>query len=208
MFVQGAVTIPAGEPGKLSVVQLGPPSGSLGSSVPVVVRNNTKDELERVEVNATARDGAGTIIGSGSSQNFEPETLGAGQWGFGYIYFDTAIAADAAIEATASGSEPSSISNPFDKFPMKVNELQVQQDQYSGPTYLGTVTNPSTTENAEDPISVQVGCFDAESKIQAVHNGFADGTAPPGGTASFSVSSYSTSPTCPNIVVVSSARSL
>jgi hypothetical protein len=58
-----------------------------------------------VEVNGTARAADGSLAGSGSSQEFEPSVLKPGEWGFGYIYFDSTLGADASIEATATGDK-------------------------------------------------------------------------------------------------------
>lgn len=203
LFVQGAVSVPPGDPGKLTVVFTGVPEGDMGSTVPVIIRNNTAVAVGSIEVNGTARLADGALAGSGSSQGFEPTVLEPGEWGFGYIYFDSQLPADASIEATARGDEHTE-GAPFSKVRLKVNELNLQPGDY-GTSYIGIVSNSDSKETATDPVNVFVGCFDAESKLTKVFTGYADGEVVPGGTASFSVSVYD-SPPCASVAVGASGH--
>jgi hypothetical protein len=203
LFIQGSVAVPPGDPGKLSVVFTGVPSGDSGSTVPVIVRNNTDKAVENIEVNGTARAADGSLAGSGSSQEFEPAILQPGEWGFGYVYFDSTVPADATIETTARGDNPSS-GDPFQTIQLKVNELNLNPGEYGSASYIGIVANTDSDETATDPVGVTIGCFDAESKLLDVFTGYTDGEVVAGGTASFSVEVYD-APACASVAVGSSA---
>jgi len=203
LFLQGTVSVREGEPGKLAVVFVGTPSGDFGSTVPVMVRNNTAMSVGNIEVNGTARAADGSLAGSGSSQEFEPAVLEPGEWGFGYIYFDSTLAADATIEATARGDNATD-GGPFSSIQLKVNELNLNPDEF-GASYVGLVANESD-ETATDPVGVAIGCFDAESKLLDVFSGYVDGEVVAGGTASFSVE-VSEVPACAAVAVGASGYS-
>ena len=202
LFTQGTVTVPAGEAGKLSVVAISAPTeDSTGSSatVPVLVRNNTDTPLDSIEVNGTARGPDGALAGSGTSQNFEPNVLEPGQWGFAYIYFDTALPAGAKVEATASGNEPDT--DLFDRVQLTINEVNLVPGDFSS-NFVGILANTDGKKAVSSP-GVAIGCFDPASNLIDVFTGYADGEAVPGGTASFSVSAYE-APTCAAIVAAAS----
>ncbi|MEZ4540242.1 MAG: hypothetical protein R3C43_09735 [Chloroflexota bacterium] len=64
--------IPQGEPG-LSVVLAGSPSRF--GAVPVVVRNNTDEPVYDIEISATARDSAGSVLGTGPGRDIAPSLV-------------------------------------------------------------------------------------------------------------------------------------
>jgi hypothetical protein len=205
LLLQGSVTVPPGEPDALSVVFTGVPRGDMGSTVPVIVRNNTDDAVGDLEVNGTARGADGALAGSGSSQGFEPSIIQPGEWAFGYVYFDSTVPADATIEATARGDNPSE-SNPFGKIQLNVNEVNFQPGEFGSASYIGIVANTDSDETATDPVNVFVGCFDAESNLLDVFSGYTDGEVVQGGTASFSVDVYE-APSCASVAVGASGYS-
>jgi hypothetical protein len=202
LFTQGAVNVPAGDAGKLSVVGISVPAvDSIGATtVPVLVRNNTNTALDGIEVSGTARGPDGSLVGSGSSQNFEPNVLKPGQWGFGYIYFDTSIPPGSKVEATASGDEPGS--DLFDRIQLTINELNLVPGEFESSSYVGILSNTNGKKAVSGP-SVTIGCFDAASNLLDVFTGYADGEAVPGGTASFSVDLYE-APACAAVVAAAS----
>jgi len=199
LLIQGSVSIPDGDPGKLSVVSVGRPWGEYGSSVGVVVRNNTSTALTNIEVNGTARNADGALAGSGSSQGFEPAVLKPGEWGFGYIYFDTTLPADARVEATARGDEYSD-DDLFSRVMVVPVEVNTVPGDFGSRSYVGIVSNPGDSDTATDPVGVEIACFDADSNLLQTFSGHADGEVVPGGTASFSVEAYD-APECAAIVV-------
>jgi len=204
LFIQGSVEVPAGEAGELGVVFIGTPEGDMGSTVPVIVRNNTDKAIDSLEVNGTARAADGSLAGSGSSQGFEPAALQPGEWGFGYVYFETTLPADAAIEATARADNVDE-NDSYGKIQVKVNELNYQPGEYGSASYIGILNNDSD-DTATDPVSVYIGCFDGESNLLDVFSGYTDGEVVAGGTASFSVEVYE-APECAAVVVGASGWS-
>jgi hypothetical protein len=194
LLVQGTVTVPDGEPGKLSVVFTGAPSGDMGSTVPVIVRNNTDKPVGQIEINGTARAADGSLAGSGSSQGFQPGVLKPGEWGFGYVYFSSVIPADSTLEITARGDNVSSASDPFSELQLTVNEMNLNPGEYGSATYVGIVSNPDKTDSVSSA-EIYIGCFDAASALLEVFSGYTDGEAVPGGTASFAVDTYE-APAC------------
>jgi hypothetical protein len=199
--VVGNVVIPDGEVGKLSVVLLGLVDD--GGSVPVVVRNRTDDTLYSIEASATARDAAGALAGSGSSQGFSPSTVEPGEWAFGYVYFSGDVPADATFDVTATGESDDGFIGSLDVTPVETNVVPVE---YGGNEIVGIVENPND-ETVSGPVSVDIICFDAAgTAITGTHQSFTDAEeVAAGGTASFSVS-ISEDP-CPNYAVGASGYS-
>jgi len=198
LFLQGAVTVPAGEAGKLAVVSTGAPIGDSGSSVSVLVRNNTDKALTSIAMTGTARAADGSLAGSGSSRSFKPVVLNPGEWGFGYVYFSSTVPPDATVEITVSGDN---VSSSFfgDAVQLTVNELNLVPGEYGSSSYVGIVTNPDPKKTVGSA-SVDIGCFDAASNLVDVFTGYIDGEAVAGGTASFSIGVYE-APECAAVAV-------
>ncbi len=175
--------VPAGEPGVLSVALTGPTDGS---TVPMIVRNNTATAIQGVEVSGIARDSSGGLIATGASQGFIPNLVEPGQWSIGYVYFDyDALTGDETFEFTATGAEP------FDEFigtvTLIVTEAVVQPDG-GGSRIVGIVQNNTAADATL--AQVYVACFEGPFLL-GVHSGFADGDpAAAGGTSGFTVSTY------------------
>jgi len=196
LSVTGAVTVPDGPPGELSVVVVGRSDGTGSGTVPVVIRNRTSTTLYSPEANGTARAPDGTLAGSGSSQGFAPSTLQPGEWAVGYLYFDSTVPADATFDVTATASDDAEFIGSVDVRPVEIN---VASSEF-GSQIIGIVENP-TDEPVEGPIDVLVACFDDTGTTPvSIHSGFTDGDQiPPGGTASFSVDLFDDA--CANFVV-------
>jgi len=159
LFVSGTVKIPAGEPGTLSIVQMGTPRGTSGATVPVVVRNNTKDSLERVTVEGTIKAPDGSLVASGDSQStMEPVVANPGEYAIGYVYFSASPPAGATYDLTVRGDKLSSHSF-LSSIPIKVNKANVSTDSIGFVSVVGTVVNETSNE-VKGPISVTVVCFE------------------------------------------------
>ena len=77
-------TVAIGEPGEVSVVATA--AGlDRGGSLNVGMRNNTTGNVGRIELAGTARDAAGTLVGSGSDQGIDPAIVAPGEIAFGYV---------------------------------------------------------------------------------------------------------------------------
>ena len=64
------VVVADGEAGVVSIVAAAATLDASGS-VPIIVRNRTNAPVGQIDVSGTARDGAGALIASGSSQGLE-----------------------------------------------------------------------------------------------------------------------------------------
>lgn len=181
--IKGDFEIPVGEEGALSVVLIGEPDPASGS-VPVVIRNMTASPLTNLEVSGTARDGAGKLMGSGSSQGFAPELVNPGEWAFGYVFIDGVKAAkDTDFDFTATGSEPDDFMSAVD---VEIVEVALTKGNF-GDNLTGILKNP-TDEKVSGPVDVSVACFDKSGAFIGTQSGFADSDSlAPGGTSSFSV---------------------
>ena len=183
LSIEGNFEIPEGEDGALSVVITGEADAASGT-VPVVVRNMTASPLAGIEVSGTARDGAGELMGSGSSQGFAPELVNPGEWAFGYVFIDGVKAAkDTEFDFTATGNEPDEFLGSVD---VEIVEVALTKGSF-GDNLTGILKNP-TDEEVSGPIDVAAVCFDKSGALNSTQSGFADSDSlAPGGTSSFSV---------------------
>lgn len=181
--VKGDLQVPDGDQGELSIVVVGTPKSG-DDSVPVIVRNRTAEPLANIDVTGTARDAAGSLIGSGSSQGFAPDLVLPGEWTVGYVYFDSGkLKPDTEYDLTATGSEPDEFMNAVD---VEVVEVSQTKGQF-GEQLVGIVENPTDAE-VGGPIDVMVACFGKAGELLYTTSGFVEGDSlPPGGTSSFSV---------------------
>ena len=96
------ITLTPGTPHAVALVFTGAPitpDQSSDTTVPVVVWNGTKKTVNNIDVSGVAKDGSGTVIGSGDSQGFEPQNVAPGQAAFGYVYFSTVIPAGSDLKS-------------------------------------------------------------------------------------------------------------
>ena len=185
-------TFSDGEPGKVSVVQIGPLEKNSGTLL-FAFRNNTSEGISHVDWTGTATSG-GKIVGTGSSQGGIPAQVLPGEVGLAYIYFDNAesIPKNAKYEFTVETTAVNTDS--FNTAPIKVTQANL-----AGESIVGGATNATDAE-AQGPYSVQVYCFKGD-KIQAQHQTFAeqDGNVAPGGKVTFSLDLFGDK--CPTFTV-------
>ena len=183
---------PDGEPGTVSVVQIGPLEKDSGTLL-FAFRNNTSEEISDVDWIGTATSG-GKIVGTGNSQGGIPAQVPSGEVGLAYIYFDNAksIPKDAKYEFTVKTA-------PVDTSSYNTAPIKVTQANLAGESIVGGATN-ETGVVAEGPYSVWVYCFKGD-KIQAQHLTFATetGRVAPGDKVTFSVDLYGDK--CPTFIV-------
>lgn len=144
----------AGEPGEVSVVQIGAfDDTSFGGTLPFAFRNNTSAAIAHVDWTATARVDS-SIVATGSSQGTAPSIVQPGEVGLAYIFFEeaSAIAGDTEFEfqASTSPAEPT----PYNTAPMTVTEASLINE-----SIVGGADN-KTGESTTGPYSVSVYCFD------------------------------------------------
>ena len=179
---------PAGVAGRVSIVYQAPIQlQSNGTSVPIVFRNNTNSAIAHVDVSAAAKNPAGKIIASGSSQGTDPSAVQPGQWAFAYIYFEpgTALASNDTLSFTFQSTPASA-----DSF--NTAAIQVTQANLSGSSIAGGVQN-TTGHPVQGPISVNAYCLNSSDDPTTVITGFtssSSGDLAPGATDSFQLNVY------------------
>ncbi len=177
-------SLPNGDPGEVSVVQIGPLDVQRGTLV-FAFRNNTSETISHVDWTATARSG-GSIVGTGSSQGTIPSWVAPGEVGLAYIYFETAAQIPDGTEYEfAVGSSPADTTS-YNTAPLKVTESNLV-----GTSIVGGATN-NTGADATGPFSVSIYCFDGDN-LTGETGGFAEqDDAAADAAVSFSVDLYDT----------------
>ena len=150
-----------GEPGKVSVVQIGPlvEDGIGSATLPFAFRNNTSEGISHVDWTGTARSG-GSIVATGSSQGTIPAQVQPGEVGLAFIYFDGSSElppTDAEYEFTVNTSAADQAF--YNTAPLKVTEASA-----SGDAIVGAAVN-GTGESVGGPFSVSVYCFDGDKLL-------------------------------------------
>jgi hypothetical protein len=200
VYLSAPLSFGAGEPGKLSVVAVGPPRSSIGSSsVGIVVRNNTNAPLYSVEANVTARDAAGGLLGSGTTQGFEPAVVRPGEWSYGFAFFGgVELPENADLQVVPQGDTRSFV----DYVQLPIVEASSAASQYGGTTMTVVLSNP--TDQVIDHASGLLACFTPEGVPLDVNHAFVSAAVPAKGTTSSSEQISGDDP-CPVWVLAYSA---
>ena len=157
----GVVSLPAGDPGVVAVVTAA--AALDGSrSLPVIVRNNTASTVGQIEVTGTARDAAGTLVGSGSSQGFDPVLVEPGEIAWGYVYFGDIEGEGITFELSTSGEEPGFF------LPVEITELNATDDNLVG----GIINNLES--EVSGPIGISGVCFATDGTLADTFSTFAE----------------------------------
>lgn len=185
----------AGAAGKVSVIEVGPlDKNSGGSTLPIVIRNNTSKGIAHVDVTGVAKSG-GKIAATGMSQGTEPAQIEPGGAALGFIYFDsTAPPAGSSYSFSFESQEA-------DKSSYNTASLKVTEANKTGGSITGSAVNNAGAK-VTGPYAVGIYCFSAAGKLLTVNNGgFADqdNDQPPGATVTFTVDLYGTS--CPRYLL-------
>lgn len=188
--------------GQLDVVYIGAPisNSSLGTIVPVVVWNGTGQTAAHIDVSGIAKDAAGTVLGSGDSQDINPTNVAAQGVAFGMVYFRQSIPIGSSLNLTATGDEgPSSY-----LLDAQVAQANFSPSQFGHGTITGEVINPQAV-TMRGPIEADAYCFSNAGLLTGVFPGFisGDGGLAPGATAGYSISIY-LDVDCPTFLVGSS----
>jgi len=192
-------TVPEGVKGQLDVVANGPLDENSGS-VPVAVRNNTGRAVTAVEVQGSARDSSGALVGSGSSQGLEPAAIAPGEIGIGYVFF-SGKAPNASQFTFTTTSKPSKGPGRDYFAGVSVAEHNKTEENNGFLTghIVGTVVNPLQV-TVTGPISVLAMCFDANGQPTKTVSGFAEGDELAIGASTTFSADYYESP-CPAYLV-------
>lgn len=173
-----ALSFPAGDPGELTVISTGAQDDD--DAVTIIVRNNTSDPIGQIEATGTARDAAGALVGSGSSQGFKPVVVAPGEIAYGYVYFDGGFPEGSTFEFDVAGEEVDTYFRP----------ITITEINNTGDAIIGGVSN-DTGVDVTGPISVDVLCFAADGTTIGHKGGYAEQSdLADGATGSFSISLY------------------
>ncbi|MHA7154250.1 hypothetical protein [Arthrobacter sp. TMN-50] len=154
-----------GSDGNVDVVTSGPINSSPGGTkVPIAIRNNSGDTITGIDVTGAAKDAAGTIIGSGQSQGVNPANVPPGGIALGFVYYQSEIPADAAIDFTVA-------STPLEGEPY-FRDLQMDQANLVGESITGQATNTSD-DTINGPYGVSVYCFSEAGELLSTQGGYA-----------------------------------
>lgn len=174
-----ALSFPAGDPGELTVISTGA-QDELNDAVTIIVRNNTSDPIGRIEATGTARDAAGALVGSGSSQGFNPVVVAPGEIAYGYVYFDGGFPEGSTFDIDVAGEEVGTYFRP----------ITITEINNTGDAIIGGVSN-NTGVDVTGPISADVLCFAADGTTIGPKGGYAEQPdLADGATGSFSISLY------------------
>lgn len=184
-YVKGNASPPlqAGEPGKISVIAVGPRTSD-SDSVDIVVRNNTAKSVRRIAVSAVARTGDGKLYASGGDQGFHPNVVRPGEIALGYVYFgsDANLSPDLSFEfeETAKSADENGYEN--------IRDLEVvEASLVANKRVVGMLRNPYD-KPVSGPIKAVVACFDAKGALLGEYSDFTDkDTAAPGATVPYQV---------------------
>ena len=170
-YVKGSASPPlqAGEPGKISVIAMGPRSSN-NDSLNIVVRNNTDKTVRRIAVSAVARTKDGKLFASGGDQGFHPNVVRPGEIALGYVYFgsDAKLSPDLSFEfeGTAKPADEDNYENIRD---LEVAEVSLVANK----RVVGMLRNPYD-EPIHGPIEAVVVCFDSKGALLGYYSDFTD----------------------------------
>jgi hypothetical protein len=140
--------LPTGDPG-LVVIAAGPPSNF--GVIPVLIRNNTDAPVYNLDIAATARDAAGSVLGTGPGRDIVPSLVPPSGIAFGRILFEDTPLDGATIDYLVTGDpSPRTIFVPHD--------LEIAEHNLVGGNVGGSLLNTSPT--ALDSVKAFVICLD------------------------------------------------
>lgn len=193
LFSTAAPTFEDGEPGEVSVVQIGPlKKPGLGALLLFAFRNNTGEAISHVDWSATAR-ADGSIVSTGSSQGTTPSVVQSGEVGLSYIFFENGEAIPEGAEYEFQVSSSPAEATPFNTAPMTVTETNLV-----GEALVGSATN-ETGEKTTGPYGVSIYCFDGNTIIDEKMGYTEQDALEPGAAGTFTVNLYGSS--CPTYAV-------
>jgi hypothetical protein len=185
--------LPEGEPG-LTVVTAGPPS-TFGV-VPIVIRNATDAPAYDIDLSATARDEAGSVLGTGSGDDIVPSFVPPGGLAIGRVLFGDTPLDDATIEYLITADDGAG-------FLLSRRDMTVIEHNWVGESVAGVMLN--THETALDLTKAVVMCFDDTYTPTDVRVEFTDQErVEAGAELPFSVRMRTDAATCGRYLIVGS----
>ncbi len=177
----------AGTAGTIDVVAAAaiPKDDGTGTAdIPIALRNNTSATVSSIQIAATFRNKAGSIVATASTTGTQPGQLVPGEVGLADLLVDTGgkqIPTDATISYTAQSSAPGTS-------PLNVATAKVTEANRVGSNIVGSARNTST-QTIGGPLEAEVWCFDKSGHLTAKVSGLTEGQSSiaPQASASFTV---------------------
>lgn len=173
--------LPAGEPGALSVIAVGPFDGV---SYPIVIRNGTGRDVETIEVETVARAG-GELVGTGGDNfSLHPNVVEAGGLAIGSVF----LGGEELPEGTELGFELDAEVAGEDESEFR-RDLIVEDVNVTEDGVVGILRNGH--EDGVQTVTVTVMCFDEAGAITdfavEAEAGTVGEPVEPGGSVTFDV---------------------
>lgn len=162
LLQHGSIALPDGESDSFYVIMVGEP---IGSSVPIVVRNNTDAPVQLDKVLGTARDGSGNLALVGEVSTTVPYIIAPSQVGIASVYFGEEVGTGLTFEFETETSpvKPS----PYARQDITVQEASVTDDQIIG------IVHNQTGGDLKGPFTVLALCFAQDGSITTFSGSFA-----------------------------------
>lgn len=162
LYQEGSITLPEGRPDVVDVVLVGDP---IGSSVPVVVRNNTNAPLQLDGILGTARDASGNLALVGEVSTTVPFVITPSQVGIASVYFGEDVESGLSFEFEVQTSPV--VPARFSRQDIVVQEASATDDQI-----IGIVEN-QTDGDLNGPFAVLALCFGEDGAVTTFSGSYA-----------------------------------
>ncbi len=195
-------SLPSGSPGVIALISEAPQLNE-SDELPIVVRNNTAQAVERITASATIRGVSGKLIATGSDQGLMPNLVQPGDIAFGYIFFQNSnlrIPPGGKVSIQL-GSTPASRDAYENIRALRVSDTNLTSGEFEKQV-LGQAVD-QYPYHISGPIEVYVACFNSHNRIVNLDSDFASpGDLKPKQMASYTVNL--TTPHCPVYLVAAS----
>jgi hypothetical protein len=173
------------------------------TTVPVEIWNGTSKTVSAIDVSGPAKDPSGKVIGSGDSQDIEPQNVLPGEVAFGMVYFETVVPTGSNLSGLSVTYQSGSSSFDVD---IQVTQANYIAGQYGDNTMTGSVVNKTKTATGA-PIETDAYCFSPSGTFLSVTPGFMSGNGGLAGGQSGGFSDTGVASICPTYLVGASGHS-
>jgi hypothetical protein len=173
------------------------------TTVPVEVWNGTAKTVSSIDVSGPAKDPSGKVVGSGDSQDIEPQNVLPGEVALGMVYFETAIPTGSNLSGLSVTYQSGASSFDVD---IQVTQANYIAGQYGDNTMTGSVVNKTKTPTGS-PIETDAYCFSPTGTLLSVTPGFMSGDGGLAAGQSGGFSDTGIAAICPTYLVGASGHS-
>jgi hypothetical protein len=156
-----------------------------GTSIPLIIRNNTGKAVIRIQVTGVARSADGKLLASGGDQGFGPNLVHPGEYAIGYVYFGGAqLPPDATFTFETSSTDATD--NKYEN----IRDLTITEADNVDGRIVGFLQN-DYKETVSGPIGVDVMCIGGDGSLLGFFQGFTNkDSAKSGEKVPFQVDTY------------------